>query len=843
YNIYRTDAAGKTVKNSTTAAGLFFDKGLTPGATYIYNVSAYNNLNKESALTPNQTVTLPNTQVSAGYKHVVGLKKNGTVVAAGDPSSFTDSEDNDLNEWKDVNQWKEIVQVAAGYYHTVGLTKDGRVVAVGDPSGYTDDKGHHVNEWKDIVQIAAGTHTVGLDKEGNVWALGDNIYGQCDVSEWKNIQEIAAQGQVTLGLWKDGVPQIAHAGRDLYTQFNTMDTQWSQLVQVSTSVTNCAVLHRSGTVWSDALDDDEIADMNKWPDSRIKQVTAGYNFVIGLTEDNKIVTSCKANGNCRGLEGTENVARLSSTYYHDAVALKNDGKVVFSGPDGYGQNEAAQWNLNDITGPAKPVLTAGTKTSTTLTFSWSAVTDDLTSVKGYAIYRNGNLIGATTGLTYTDRGLRPSGTFEYNVIAYDIMDNLSATSNTLTMTTAAPTNTAMIAAGDSHTVGLKKNGLVVAAGKATSYSNNQGGHVNKWVDIVQIAAGPWHTVGLKKGGTAVAVGSNDFDQCTLNSTDWQNIVQIAAGSSHTVGLKNDGTVVAAGDHGGGRCDVDIWNDNNQDILQVAAGAFHTVGLTSGNTVVAVGDAEAYSNGERHVNQWKDIVQVAAGYNYTVGLTKYGTVLAEGIDTRGTLGVEGWTDIVQIWAGGILTVGLKSDGNIVATGYDALGCDGYTKCLQDIVDSLNMDKDIVQFSSFGNHAVFLKKTGAVKALYENGTGACEVSGWNLNDASVPDGVTVLNNGQSLSNLSASSGKWLYYKIEVPAGAENLVVKTSGGTGDADLYLKFGSKPTTSSFDGNKSDGSSNTETCTITDTTSAGFWYIGIYASKAFSKLTLTVSYP
>ena len=57
-----------------------------------------------------------------------------------------------------------------------------------------------------------------------------------------------------------------------------------------------------------------------------------------------------------------------------------------------------------------------------------------------------------------------------------------------------------------------------------------------------IAAGGTHTVGLKKDGTVVAVGLNSEGQCDVS--EWRDIVMIAAGSYHTVGLKSDGTVVA-----------------------------------------------------------------------------------------------------------------------------------------------------------------------------------------------------------------------------------------------------------------------------------------------------------
>ena len=68
-------------------------------------------------------------------EHIVGLKKDGTVVATGD------------NEYGQCNvqDWKDIVAVYAGYEETIGLKKDGTIIST-DPVTYDDfDK---LREWK-----------------------------------------------------------------------------------------------------------------------------------------------------------------------------------------------------------------------------------------------------------------------------------------------------------------------------------------------------------------------------------------------------------------------------------------------------------------------------------------------------------------------------------------------------------------------------------------------------------------------------------------------------------------------------------------------------------------------
>jgi PKD repeat protein len=115
---------------------------------------------------------------------------------------------------------------------------------------------------------------------------------------------------------------------------------------------------------------------------------------------------------------------------------------------------------------------------------------------------------------------------------------------------------------------------------------------------------------------------------------------------------------------------------------------------------------------------------------------------------------------------------------------------------------------------------------------------------VNSVSKPVTVSVstydLANGQTLTNLSAAQGAWLQYRLNVPAGASNLVIAISGGTGDADLYTRFNAEPTTSAYDC-RPYKSGNAETCTVTSP-STGYYYIGIRGYAAFSGVSLSVHY-
>ena len=103
-----------------------------------------------------------------------------------------------------------------------------------------------------------------------------------------------------------------------------------------------------------------------------------------------------------------------------------------------------------------------------------------------------------------------------------------------------------------------------------------------------------------------------------------------------------------------------------------------------------------------------------------------------------------------------------------------------------------------------------------------------------------GGTVLGNGVPVTGLASAAGTSLNYTIVVPAGASNLNLVTSGGTGDSDLYVKSGSAPTDTVYDC-RPYKSGNAETCTFA-TPTAGTYYVRLKAYSAFSGLSLVGSY-
>jgi vibriolysin len=136
--------------------------------------------------------------------------------------------------------------------------------------------------------------------------------------------------------------------------------------------------------------------------------------------------------------------------------------------------------------------------------------------------------------------------------------------------------------------------------------------------------------------------------------------------------------------------------------------------------------------------------------------------------------------------------------------------------------------------------------AAEALY--GTGSMEKAV--VSDAWAAVGVgssgggggCTLTNGGTASNISVASGAWATctYTLSVPAGSTNLKFDMSGGTGDADLYVKFGSAPTTSVYDCRPYLGG-NVESCSFA-TPSAGTYYVKVYGYATAAGISLKGSF-
>lgn len=146
-----------------------------------------------------------------------------------------------------------------------------------------------------------------------------------------------------------------------------------------------------------------------------------------------------------------------------------------------------------------------------------------------------------------------------------------------------------------------------------------------------------------------------------------------------------------------------------------------------------------------------------------------------------------------------------------------------------------------------HDVVSGKNGGYSAAagwdYASGYGSLNVANFAsvmAGGGTTPPASNALTNNVAVTGISVAASGSKVYTFAVPSGATSLTFKTSGGSGDADLYVKLGSQPTTSSYL-QKSDGSTTTETISIASP-AAGTYYVLVYGYKASSGVSLVASY-
>lgn len=211
-------------------------------------------------------------------------------------------------------------------------------------------------------------------------------------------------------------------------------------------------------------------------------------------------------------------------------------------------------------------------------------------------------------------------------------------------------NIVSISGGNTHIIGLKADGTVVASSRGYQISNEC--DVKEWKDIVQIVCAAGQTVGLKKNGTVVVAGeSRDGD---LNVSTWQNIKHISKDYSCIVGVKYDGTTV----------------HNTKNHLPTMSSVLETHCSDATAYIKSDGSVEIsgwfYKTDIEAIKNWKDVVSFKSGQEHVVALTSKGNVLANGNNDHGQCNVSHWKDIIAIECDISHTYGVTSDGRIVTT---------------------------------------------------------------------------------------------------------------------------------------------------------------------------------
>ena len=274
--------------------------------------------------------------IGVGAGHIVGLKNDVTVVAAGD-NSFGQC---------NVSNWKNVIAISARSNQTVALLSDGTVVETG--ARYGDADVSMVRNWKDMISISCGdNHIIALRKNGKPFGCGANQKGQCDVLPWNNIIDIAAGYYHTLGLRKDGT--VVAVGDNKHRECDV--SEWTNIKAIAVGPTHSVGVHSDGTVIATGKNDYGECNVENW--SQIIAVKACQRYTMGLRSDGTVILTGENIADQYDVSDWTDIVSIG-IYFKPAgwgdikvtiVGMQSNGNIKVAGDTDSGQATAINWNL------------------------------------------------------------------------------------------------------------------------------------------------------------------------------------------------------------------------------------------------------------------------------------------------------------------------------------------------------------------------------------------------------------------------------------------------------------------------------------------------------------------
>ena len=600
-------------------------------------------------------------------------------------------------------------------------------------------------------QLAAGGgHAIAVHASGTLRAWGNDDAGQLGTG-----RELATSASVALGL--TGV--VSMAGGDFHTVVAKSDgTVWGAGANTSGQLGDGSTTNRASFVQAKGISD-------------VVAVAAGGHHTLALRRDGSVwgwgANSGGQAGDLSGearlrpapIAGLAGIVAVAAGEFH-SLALKSDGTVWSWGWNCYGQ----------VRPGASPAGDSCTQIDLRFAFAPQQV-PGLTDV--VAIDAGPN--------SYQSIALRRDGTVAGwgNNVDGQLGIGSSGTTHTPVTTMVGITGAVAIAAGGFHTLVLKADGTVWAAGYNGQGQLGDGRQISRTVAVQvsgatgvrALAAGFRSSHALRSDGSVLAWGDNRNGQLgdgtTVNrlspvvATALAGISAIASGGYHVLALRG-GALIGVGLNGSGQLaqsglqmrTTPVAVAALDRVVAVAAGTTHTLVLREDGTVYGFGRQAGGELGDGTFTSRTtpvqaigvtDAIAIAAGYQHSLALRRDGTILSWGSNFFCAVGCAdgsgprttparypALTNVRAIAAGYYYSMALLGDGTVWTWGVNDRGQRGLN--LGASFQPLEPERvpglaDVVAIAAGLRHALALTRDGAVWA-------------WGANDAGqVGDGTTV------------------------------------------------------------------------------------------------------
>ncbi len=364
-----------------------------------------------------------------GEMHSLAILANGTVVGWGN---------NDYGQISIPTGLANVVQLAAGHYSSLALKSDGTVVAWG----------------------------AGTTNSGSFPHFGQSIVP----SGLSNVTAITAGGQFYMALKTDGTVVSWGSGKTVYSPICQANCVWgyshhfgqsivpanlNNVIGIDAGLYNSIIFKKDGTALAWGAGG---TDLNTWPqygqsivpdDFKVAETIAPSvptNVVATDILSNRFKIYWDASTDNIAVEGYEiflngNLVATSTTTSHTFQSLTQltnytvEVRAFDAANNKSAQSSALSVTTGDGTPPTVPSgLSASNILPTEFTLSWLPSTDNV-SVSGYRIFVNGAYVGLSNATSFKVTGVTKNSTYSVTVLAFDNLNNTSADSQPLLVTT------------------------------------------------------------------------------------------------------------------------------------------------------------------------------------------------------------------------------------------------------------------------------------------------------------------------------------------------------------------------------------------------------------------------
>jgi Zn-dependent metalloprotease/chitodextrinase len=407
--------------------------------------------------------------------------------------------------------------------------------------------------------------------------------------------------QVTNAMYAIGVGEPYGGGTASYctSKGSNYSYEWIAGVQIGTySKTSGAAGYTNYTSETVSLTQGQSVNVSLTPGfasttyNEYWKIWIDYNGDMDFSDDGELVFDAGALSKT-AVSGSFTVLSTASGTTRMRVSMKYNAAQTECETFSYGEVEdyTVQFSSDggiDTQAPTAPgSLVASNVTQTTVDLAWTASTDNV-GVTAYLIYQGSSLLGNTTGTSAQITGLTTGSAYTFSVKAQDAAGNISATSNTVDVTTQSAVDTqAPTAPSGLASSGVSSSGFTLSWTASTDnmgvtgYQVFQNGSLLKTVTSTSTAI-----TGLSASSTYSyyvnaydAAGNTSSASSTLNVTTLSNSISYCASKGNNatyewIDLVQLGGINNTSGNDGG------YKDNTSMIGTVALGS-NTIYLSAG----------------------------------------------------------------------------------------------------------------------------------------------------------------------------------------------------------------------------------------------------------------------